>query len=266
MAIKKTAKKSVKKTSKVIKEVEKKVKSTVKAVKEAEPTVVSSAKHYFKSAEKQAKKVNFSKFLTDAIYMLLHPVKYFTSIQADGNYENAIVKVLMYGLLTAGIKILFNIANITLLGTISALILMPIYAMLITFALAGVMLFFSYLAKGEMNFETALKAVASCIFMYPLSYIAYHIAFSYWILFFFSLAIDLYIVFLIYTATTYCLKGEQGISNVIFSIFALFITIVHFSTSGAMYVATKNPKIGFKHHFAKMQTQQKDVAPVVNLK
>ncbi len=266
MVTKNSSKKSTKKSSKVIKDVETKVKSTVKAVKDARPAVVSSAKQYFKTAEKQAKKINFSKFITDAVYMILHPVKYFTSIETDGNYENAIVKVLMYGLVTAGIKILFNIANITLLGTISALILMPIYAMLITFALAGVMLFFSYLAKGEMNFETALKAVASCIFMYPLSYIAYHIAFSYWILFFFSLMIDLYIVFLIYTATTYCLKGEQGISNVIFSIFALFITIIHFSSSGEMYIANKNPKVGFKHHFAKMQKQQRDMNPIINIK
>ncbi|MCR5506276.1 MAG: hypothetical protein K6F04_00310 [bacterium] len=262
MAIKKVAKKNLKKASKTIKEVEKKVKSTVNKVKDSSPEVISTAKTYFKSAEKQAKKIKISKFITDAVYMLLHPVKYFTSIEADGNYENAIVKVLMYGLITAGIKILFNIANITLLGTVSALILMPIYAMLITFALAGVMLFFSYLAKGEMNFETALKAVASCIFMYPLSYIAYHIAFSYWILFFFSIMIDLYIVFLIYTATTYCLKGEKGIANVIFCIFTLFIILIHFSASGAMYVSTKNPKVGFKHHFAKMQKQQ---APVVNI-
>ncbi|MBR1545129.1 MAG: hypothetical protein IJ638_04255, partial [Alphaproteobacteria bacterium] len=196
MAIKKIAKKNLKNASKTMKEVEKKVKSTVSKVKDSSPVVISTAKTYFKSAEKQAKKIKISKFITDAIYMILHPVKYFTSIEADGNYEDAIVKVLMYGFITAGIKILFNIANITLLGTISALILMPIYAMLITFALAGVMLFFSYLAKGEMNFETALKAVASCIFMYPLSYIAYHVAFSYWILFFFSIMIDLYIVFL----------------------------------------------------------------------
>lgn len=258
MVAKKTVKKTLKKEKDVLKSVEKKVK-TVK------PVVVSTAKTYFKSAEKQAKKINLEKFLTDALYMLLHPVKYFTSIKADGNYEDAIVKVLMYGLLTAGIKILFNLASITLLGTISALILMPIYAILITFALAGVMLFFSYLAKGEMNFETSMKAVASCIFMYPLCYVAYHIAFSYWILFCFSLILDLYILFLIYTATTYCLKGEQGISKVIFGIFAIFIVVLHFSASGAVYIATKNPTVGFKHHFAKMQ-KSKDIAPIINIK
>lgn len=260
MVAKKTVKKTLKKEKDVLKSVEKKVK-TVK------PVVVSTAKTYFKSAEKQAKKINLEKFLTDALYMLLHPVKYFTSIKADGNYEDAIVKVLMYGLLTAGIKILFNLASITLLGTISALILMPIYAILITFALAGVMLFFSYLAKGEMNFETSMKAVASCIFMYPVSFVAYHLAFSYWILFIFSLILDLYIVFLIYTATTSCLKGEPALSKVIFGIFAAFIVVIHFSSTGTLYISSKNPQVAFKHHYVRLQKQTaNEIAPIVNMK
>ena len=231
------------------------------------PEVVETAKNYFKTAEKKVKKINIEKFITDALYMLFHPVKYFTSIKADGNYENAIVKVLMYGLITAGIKILFNIASITLVGAISAIILMPIYALLITFALSGVMLFFSYLAKGEMNFETSLKSVASCIFMYPVAFVAYQIAFNYWILFFFSLVIDLYIVFLLYTATTYCLKGEVNLSKVICSIFALFVIILHFSSTGSLYISSKNPRIALKHHFVKFQKDSmNDILPVVKTK
>ncbi len=231
------------------------------------PEVVQTAKNYFKTAEKKVKKINIEKFLTDAIYMMIHPVKYFTSIKADGNYENAIVKVLMYGLLTAGIKILFNIASITLVGSISAIILMPIYALLITFGLAGIMLFFSYLAKGEMNFETSMKAVASCIFMYPLAFVAYQIAFSYYILFFFSLVIDLYMVFLLYTATTSCLKGEENLSRVIFGIFAAFIIILHFSASGALYVSNKNPRVAFRHHFGQLQRRTaNEIMPVVSIK
>lgn len=231
------------------------------------PEVVETAKTYFKNAEQKVKKVNIEKFITDALYMLLHPVKYFTSIKSDGNYENAIVKVLMYGLITAGIKILFNITSITLVGSISAIILMPIYALLITFGLSGVMLFFSYLAKGEMNFETSLKSVSSCIFMYPLAFVAYQIAFNYWILFFFSLVIDLYIVFLIYTATTYCLKGDINLSRVICGIFALFIVILHFSSTGAFYISSKNANVALKHHFVKFQkSKANDLLPMVKVK
>ncbi len=225
-------------------------------------STISGAKQYFKSTEKKIKKINLNGFLVDAWDMLFHPVRYFTSIKSDGNYEDAILKVLIYGLITAGIKILFNFASITLVGAIFSVILMPIYAILLTFAFAGVMLFFSYLSKGEMNFETAVKAVSSCIFMYPFAYVAYQIAFSYWILFFFSLMIDLYIVFLIYTATTYCLKGEQGVAKVIFSIFTIFVIVYHFSQSGVGYVIQKNPNVGLKYHFHKMQKQM----PVVDIK
>lgn len=252
---KRTASTSSKSNINILHEIERGMQSAKKKVSKVKPAVVKKAKTYFNSPEVKAKRVNIEKFITDAIYMLLHPVKYFTSIKSDGNYEDTIVKVLMYGLLTAGIKILFNLSSITLVGTITSLILMPIYAILITFAFAGVMLFFSYLAKGEMNFETSLKAVASCIFMYPLSYVAYHIAISYWILFIFSLVIDLYILFLIFTATTYCLKGETAISRVIFGIFALFIIALHLSSNGAIYLTAKNQSVSLRHHIANIQNQ-----------
>ena len=270
------AKKKVAKTSKKTTTTSTKKKPTVKKVEMKKttskktvvnPEVVQTAKNYFKTAEKKVKKINIEKFLTDAFYMLLHPVKYFTSIKADGNYENAIVKVLMYGLLTAGIKIIFNIASITLIGAISAIILMPIYALLITFGLAGIMLFFSYLAKGEMNFETSMKAVASCIFMYPLAFVAYQIAFSYYILFFFSLVIDLYIVFLLYTATTSCLKGEENLAKVLWGICAAFVIILHFSANGALSVSNKNPRVAFKHHLGQLHRQTaNEISPVMNVK
>ena len=40
---------------------------------------------------------------------------------------------------------------------------------------------------------------------------------------------------------------------VIFSIFAIFTIMIHFSNSGAVYIATKNPNVGFRHHFSKMR-------------
>ena len=236
----------------IIRDIERSMKNAKKKVESVKPAVVKKAKTYFNSPEVKAKRVNIEKFITDAVYMILHPVKYFTSIKSDGNYEDAIVKILMYGLLTAGIKILFNLTSITLIGTITSLILMPISAILISFAFAGVMLFFSYLSKGEMNFETSLKAVASCIFMYPVSYVAYHVAISYWLLFIFSLVIDLYILFLIFTATTYCLKGETGISRIIFGIFGILVVLLHFSGNGSTYLANKNQDITIRHQISKI--------------
>ncbi|MDR2098864.1 MAG: hypothetical protein LBO78_02455 [Rickettsiales bacterium] len=214
---------------------------------------IASAKSYFKQNVAKARRVNVEKFLTDAFSIMLHPVRYFASIRTDGNYENTIVKVLLYGLVTAGIKILFNIGSITFVGALASAAVFSVSAVLITFGLGGIMLFFSYITKGEMNFETAIKAVAGCIFMYPVAYVAYHIAFAYWVLFFFSIAIDLYIVFLLYVATTYCLKGEVEIARIIFGIFAAFVIAFHFSDGGARYVWNKNPGIGFKYQLNKMQ-------------
>ena len=208
---------------------------------------------YFKEVHKKARSIRIEKFLTDMLSIILNPVKYFATIKADGKYEDMIVKVVIYGLIAAGIRILFSIGSIRFLDAVTSTLLMSVYGVILTFGLGGVFMFFSYLTKGEMNFEMAVKSVAACIFMYPLAYTAYNIAFAYWMLFFFSLMVDLYIVFLIYTATTHCLKGEAGTSRIIFGIFAAFVVVLHFSNAGSFYVANKNPSIGFERNMLRYQ-------------
>lgn len=227
-------------------------KSAARKAKE-KPAFAAPGK-YFKDAQKKVRSIRVEKFITDMVGIILNPVKYFAGIRADGKYEDTIVKVLIYGLIAAGIKILFSLGSISFLDAAASMLLMSVYGVVITFGLGGVMMFFSYLTKGEMQFETAVKAVASCIFMYPLAYAAYHLAMAYWMLLFFSLMIDLYIVFLIYTATTHCLKGEPGISRIIFGIFAAFVVVLHFSSAGVFYVANKNPSIGFEHNMNRYQS------------
>ena len=91
MAVKKTSKKSVKKSPKVMKKTEasKNIKSVkpAKVTKPAKISTVSSVKAVFQSAEKTVKKLNFGKFFSDAIYMLCNPVKYFTEIKQTKNWS-----------------------------------------------------------------------------------------------------------------------------------------------------------------------------------
>ncbi|MDR3126688.1 MAG: hypothetical protein LBT92_03595 [Rickettsiales bacterium] len=194
-------------------------------------------------ARNKARRYGLMKFITDAFEITLNPVRHFSGIKADGHYDDAILKILMYGLVAAGIKILFSIADITFLGAATSAVVMPVIAVFISFGLAGIMLFFSFMTKGEVNFESALKAVASCIFLYPVAYAAYHLAFAYWVLFFFSLAIDLYIVFLLYVATTVTLKGEEGLAKMVFGIFAAAIAWLHLASGATTYMMYKNPGI-----------------------
>ena len=207
------------------------------------PSEKVSKERYFKKPALQPKTVNFERFLTDMFSIMMAPVKFFGSIKSNGKYEDTIVKIMIYGLITAGIKILFSITSITVLSAIASVLLLSFHAVLVSFGVAGIALFFAYLAKGEMDFEKSFKAVASCIFMYPLAFTAYHLAFAYPVLFFLSLMIDLYLVFLMYNIVIYALKGKEGVAQVVFGIFAAFVVILHFSDAADGYLMTKNSDI-----------------------
>ncbi len=250
MTLKKQKPKQTDNKTKILKNVEKSVKEfkrVANSVKSASPVAIKNTKEYINKTKSKIKTFNIKKSLSDIFYMLRHPIKYFSSIVSDNNFEDAIAKILLYGIITAGIDILFSIHSITLWNAILSLITLPIISALITFSLAGIILLFSYLTKGQMNFEIAVKSVASCIFMYPLSCVLYELSFSYYLLFVFSIILDLYTGFLIYSAVTFCLKGEKRIANIIFGIFAVLIIAFHFSSSSMFYLGIKNPKVVFTH-------------------
>ena len=197
----------------------------------------------FATPRKPERLIRAEGFITDMGKLLISPVRFFANIKLDGKYEDTIVKTLIYGLLAAGIEIVFNISTISLLDAMISALLLSVGAVLASFALAGIALFFSYLAKGEMSFERAVKAVASCIFIYPLGYLLYKISFAYPILFFASLGIDLYIVFLLYNLVIYALKGYRGVARATFGIFAAFVIVIHFSKSSSGYLMLKNHNV-----------------------
>ncbi|MDR1008708.1 MAG: hypothetical protein LBL52_00455 [Rickettsiales bacterium] len=225
--------------------------SKPRAPKEDFGAAITSSR-YFKQAKVRYERINFGKFITDAWGILFNPVKFFGGITSDGRYSDTIFKVMMYGLMAAGIKILFNLSSITLVGAAYAAVGFALSAVMLTFALGGILMLFGYLAKGEMDFERALKSVAACMFMYPIAYVAYQLAFTYWMLFFFSILIDLYIVFLIYAATQYSLKGETSLANLIFGIFAALVIVVHLTDSAGIYMMYKNAKVVTEHTLKKI--------------
>lgn len=226
------------------------VKPAVKTKKATDDTLKGVAKGYMKSAEDKMKKVKslgIKQIIKDLIDMILNPVKCFTSIKEDGNFHDAVTKILIYGVLAGIIQCVFGLGHISLISSLYSLIAAPIYALLIAFAIAGVLFLFSYMCKGEMKFETSLKAVANCMFIYPLSTALYQFALTYWMLFAFSLMVDLYIVFLIYVAITSCLKASKNVAHIVFGVFAAFVIILHFSSQSLFYLARKNPQVVSKH-------------------
>ncbi len=269
MSLKKQKQDTNDKINTVINDAKKKInkaKDVVENIKKNNPELVETAKKYIDKAKKETKKINIDKFLTDMFHTLIHPVKYFSSIKSDSNYEDQIVKVLMYGLATGGIRILLSLGNLSIFNIITSLIFMPILAVIITFALSGIMLMFSYLTKGDMDFEMGVKSVASCIFMYPVAYTLYHISGFYSMLWLNSLIVDIYTIFLIYTAVTYCLNADKTTAKSVFGIFAIMILTLHVSDSKIAYLTFKNSKTMEKYQVNKFKKTALSIETLKDIK
>ncbi len=255
MSLKKNKPKSSPKKDEILKAVQKGVKTVKKTtakIKSVKPEVVKQAKEYIKETEKKVKKFSFKKFVSDLYNIMLNPVKSFQSIKQDGNYKDAIANIFLYGIITAGIKILFSISSITIPGVVISLLIMPIYVLFFAFAISGILLLFSYFTKGNMNFEVALKSVSIAIFMYPMSYAAYKLSFTFFILVILSVLLDLYVIFLIYTATTTSLNSDLKIGNIVLGIFAILIVTLNFHPNNTAYLALKNFKVAYNHEISKI--------------
>ena len=260
MTLKKVKPKTSSKKDEIIKAVKKGAKAVevaTEAVKKAKPQVVKKAKSYIDDAEKTVKKFSFKKFIADILNVILNPVKHFQMIKEDGNYKDAIANIFLYGIILGCIKILFSVTSISLIGSIISLLIMPIYAMFLAFALSGILLLFSYFTKGKMSFEIALKSVSAAIFMYPLSYIAYKISFTFFILVLLSVLLDLYVLFLIYTATTTSLNSNTKLAALVFSVFAILMVALNFNAKNTLYLSIKNYHVAYNHEIHKILTQSK---------
>lgn len=193
----------------------------------------SNSKNTTKKIEKEFKnvtkkwKLEFKSWFSDAYKVILTPKKYFSSIVEDGNYEDPIIKAAFYGLITAVLMFIINTVKIgfTFMSLIN-LVVYPIIAVILTFGLAGVLLFFAYVCKGEMDFEAAVKAVASKIFIYPLSILLLTVgSFSFYVTWIITILIMAYILFLMYVAVIYCLNADVKVANIVFITLAVLYAL-----------------------------------------
>ncbi|MDR0448919.1 MAG: hypothetical protein LBG89_00450 [Rickettsiales bacterium] len=176
-------------------------------------------------------------------HLLFNPQKFFKSIIVDGNLDAPIIKALVYGLiggaLTFGLQ--FMHGHPTTIGTLfSEFITTPIIALLTLFALAGVMMLIAEFTQGDRDFETAVKGLASIFFLYPVMLALNALAFnctSMWII---SLAVDAYILFLLYNISIYCLNGKKVNVKIVVLVFALLLIMVYSTDYRLAWFLMKN--------------------------
>ena len=162
--------------------------------------------------------------------LIVNPKRYFTKIVADGNMEEAMLKAFLYGLLGGCLVLLIRLlggATITLGSIFTAIIIVPVLAVALLFVMGGLMMLVSEITGGERDWEIAIKGLASVFFIYPVILVLNALAFncvSIWVI---SLLVDMYILFLFYNISLYCMRGKRNSVLMVIGILALFMLTVY---------------------------------------
>ncbi len=162
--------------------------------------------------------------------LIVNPKRYFTKIVADGNMEESMLKAFLYGLLGGCLVLLIRLlggATITLGAVFTAIVIVPVLAVALLFVMGGLMMLVSEITGGERDWEIAIKGLASIFFIYPVILVLNALAFnctSIWVI---SMMVDIYILFLFYNISLYCMRGKRGNVIIVIGILALFIATVY---------------------------------------
>lgn len=162
--------------------------------------------------------------------LLINPKRYFTKIVADGNMEESMLKAFLYGLLGGLLVLVLRLiggATITISSVFTAIIIVPVLAVALLFVMGGLLMLVSEITGGERDWEIAIKGLASIFFIYPVILVLNALAFnctSMWII---SLVVDLYVLFLFYNISLYCMRGKKANIIVVIAILALFMATVY---------------------------------------
>ena len=162
--------------------------------------------------------------------VIVNPKRYFTKIVADGNMEESMLKAFLYGLM-GGLLVLFirllGGASITLGAIFTAIIIVPVLAVALLVVMGGLLMLVSEITGGERDWEIAIKGLASVFFIYPAILVLNALAFncvSIWVI---SLLVDIYILFLFYNISLYCMRGKRGSVLLVIAILAMFMFTVY---------------------------------------
>lgn len=162
--------------------------------------------------------------------LIVNPKRYFTKIVADGNMEEAMLKAFLYGLLGGCLVLLIRLlggATITIGAIFTAIIIVPVLAVALLFVFGGLMMLVSEITGGERDWEIAIKGLASVFFIYPVILVLNALAFnctSIWVI---SMLVDMYVLFLFYNISLYCMRGKRGNVLLIIGVLALFMVTVY---------------------------------------
>jgi peptidoglycan/LPS O-acetylase OafA/YrhL len=183
------------------------------------------------------------------LMILTKPERFFKKIVADGNFEEAMIKAFLFGLI-GGVAILaINLIGgntVTFTTVFVKLVMYPMIAVGVLFMFAGLMMMFAEITGGNRDWEIAIKGIASIFFMYPLILILDSLAFNCMSLWIINILVDGYVTFLLYNIALHCMKGKKGAVLSIIAVAIVFLIMIYMSNYNIGWLALKNPSIAIE--------------------
>ncbi|MDR2933923.1 MAG: hypothetical protein LBU68_01415 [Rickettsiales bacterium] len=181
--------------------------------------------------------------LDDIKSIILNPVKFFSSIKADNDFATPVKTIFTFGLIAGGLSIILSFWKLSLMTVITTLILYPVMILIASFCLAGLLMMFTCITKGDMNFERAYKTVASQAFLFPIGTVLYKLMPTFFLLKTASIVMDFYVIILAYFATVYGLKGKVKLAQIVFGAFIILMILFYTNPISNAWVFLKSPSI-----------------------
>jgi len=188
-------------------------------------------------------KETFKRWTKHIADILTKPRRYFTKIVADGNLEESMLRAFMYGMLGGVLVLTLRLvggATITLGSIFTAIIVVPVLAVALLFVMSGLLMLVSEVTGGERDWEIAVKGLASVFFIYPVILVMNALAFNCTSLWIVSLIVDVYVLFLFYNISLYCMKGKRNNVLLVIGVLALFMATVYLTDYRIGWFQLKN--------------------------
>lgn len=175
--------------------------------------------------------------------LVVNPKYFFSKIVADGDLEESMLKAFIYGLiggcLMLGLRLLCG-ATITISSVFSAIIIVPVLAVALLFVMGGLLMLVSEISGGERDWEIAIKGLASVFFVYPVILLLNTLAFNCTTIWIISIIGDIYILFLFYNISLYCMRGKKNNVLIMIAIIAVFLFTVYITNYRIGWLLLKN--------------------------
>lgn len=161
---------------------------------------------------------DFQKFINDSRDVLLNPKDFFTRIKLDGGIGEPLLRAVIYGAIAGLFAMIWSFMNIggalggmfggaagigAFFGTIIA-------AIIGAFIMGVIVLIISSICGGNTDYEANFRVAVAIMVVYPISsFLNILGGLSFWLNSLVSIALNLYILYVLFFGLTIALKGKE---------------------------------------------------------